>query len=341
MLDKLKEMRENLETYLQGAKDVAEVEEIRIKTMGKKGEMTLLLKSLGSLLPEERKEVGQKANEVRDWFSKKLEETKTKLEATQQTAALKAEKMDVTLPGVKKAVGRLHPMSNTFLNLENLFINLGFEIVDGPHIETVYYNFDALNSPDNHPTRDEADTFYVDEKLLLRTHTSPVQVRTMETRKPPIRIIASGQVFRRDEIDATHTPAFYQMEGLVIDKGITMGDLKGMLEIIVRYVFGSDMKIRLRPSYFPFTEPSAEVDISCYACKNGNPDCRICKGSGWLELWGCGMVHPKVLKMSGIDPDVYSGYAFGLGVDRITSALHGITDPRHYFENDLQFLSQF
>ena len=346
MFEKLNELRDQIEAALAAAKDPSEVEALRVKMLGRKGEMTLLLKTVGSLPPEERKEMGKKANEVRDWVQRQIEEGQTRLESEKLNASLKTEAMDVTLPGRRRAIGRLHPMSVTFSRLEDLFVSLGFDIVEGPHIDTVYHNFDALNSPFNHPSRDEADTFYVSENLVLRPHTSPVQVRTMESRKPPIRIVAPGQVFRRDEIDATHTPVFHQMEGLVVDKGVTFGDLKGMLEIIVRYVFGEDAKIRLRPSHFPFTEPSAEVDITCYACKNpfsksSKSDCGICKGSGWVELWGCGMVHPKVLKMSGIDPEVYSGYAFGLGIDRITSALHGITDPRLYFENDMQFLSQF
>jgi len=356
MIEKLELLSEQIKAELDTAKDPAEVEALRVRMLGRKGEMTALLKTVGSLPPEERKEMGKKANEVRDWVQERIEEAKAGLEAKQLNIALKTEAMDITLPGRRKTVGRLHPMTVTFSRLENLFINLGFDIVDGPHIETVYHNFDALNSPENHPSRDEADTFYIEaqvesriesplsKNLLLRTHTSPVQIRTMENSKPPIRIVAPGQVFRRDEIDATHTPVFHQMEGLVVDKGINMGDLKGMLEIIVRYIFGENAKIRLRPSYFPFTEPSAEVDITCFACKTNklpNPECRVCKGSGWVELWGCGMVHPKVLEMAGIDPDIYSGYAFGLGIDRITSALHGITSPRLYFENDMQFLSQF
>ncbi|MCL2216632.1 MAG: phenylalanine--tRNA ligase subunit alpha [Defluviitaleaceae bacterium] len=346
MIEKLNQLREKIEDALAAAKIPSAVEDLRVKMLGRKGEMTLLLKTVGSLPAEERKEMGKKANEVRDWVTEKIEEARVRLEAEAQNAALKSEAMDITLPGKRRAQGRLHPVSVTFSRLEDLFVSLGFDIVDGPHIETVYHNFDALNSPPTHPNRDESDTFYVNENLVLRTHTSPVQVRTMESRKPPIRIVAPGQTFRRDEIDATHTPAFHQMEGLVVDKNITFGDLKGMLEIIVRYVFGEEAKIRLRPSHFPFTEPSAEVDITCYSCKNGLSkssalDCRVCKGSGWVELWGCGMVHPKVLEMSGINPREYSGYAFGLGIDRITSALHGLADPRLYFENDVQFLSQF
>ena len=343
MLDKLNELRNETAAALAAATELSEVEALRVRMLGRKGEISLLLKTVGNLPPEERRETGQKANEVRDEVAGQIEETKTRLALAARNTAIIKETIDITLPGRKRKTGRLHPMSDTFAHMENLFINLGFSIAEGPHIETAYYNFDALNTPATHPSRDVQDTFYFNENFLLRCHTSPVQVRTMENQKPPIRIVAPGQVFRRDEIDATHTPVFHQMEGLVIDRGINFGDLKGMLEIIVRHCFGSEAKIRLRPSFFPFTEPSAEVDITCYVCKSGqiNEQCRVCKGSGWVELWGCGMVHPNVLKMSGIDPDEYTGYAFGIGVDRITSAFYGLSDPRHYFENDMQFLGQF
>ena len=349
MLEKLTELQSQIEATLSAATAPSDVEALRIKALGKKGEITLLLKNLGTLPPEERKEMGKKANEVRDWVQGKLEEAKTRLELESQNAALASETMDITLPGKRRPLGRLHPVTTVTRSLEDIFINLGFDIVEGPLIETVYHNFDALNSPQDHPTREESDTFYIkdtDDKLLLRTHTSPMQVRTMEARKPPIRVVVPGIVSRRDEIDATHTPVFHQMEGLVVDKGINFGDLKGMLDIIVRSIFGEEAKIRLRPTYFPFTEPSAEVDISCYACmsgKNKSPrhDCSVCKGSGWVELWGCGMVHPNVLRMSGVDPDVYSGYAFGLGVLRMTSPVYGVPSLKPFFENDIQFLSQF
>ena len=343
MLNKLNELLDETVSVLAAAVELSEVEALRVKMLGRKGEISLLLKTVGKLPPEERKEMGLKANEIRDKVAEQIDEAKARLAIANRNAAIISETIDISLPGRKRRVGRLHPISETYTHMESLFINLGFEIAEGPHIETTYHNFDALNTHETHPSRDAQDTFYINENFVLRTHTSPVQVRTMESRKPPIRIIAPGKVFRRDEIDATHTPAFHQMEGLVIDKGINFGDLKGMLEIIVRYCFGEEAKIRLRPSFFPFTEPSAEVDITCYACKGGSSleHCRVCKGSGWVELWGCGMVHPNVLKMSGIDPSVYTGYAFGIGIDRITSALHGLTDPRHYFENDMQFLGQF
>ena len=343
MLEKLNELRDETVAALAEASELSEVEALRVRMLGRKGEISLLLKTVGKLPPDERKEVGQKANEVRDRVAALIEETKTRLAIANRNAAIISEAVDITLPGRKRQTGRVHPISGTYAMMESLFINLGFDIAEGPHVETTYHNFDALNTGVTHPSRDAQDTFYFNDGFLLRTHTSPVQVRTMESRKPPIRIIAPGKVFRRDEIDATHTPVFHQMEGLVVDKGITFGDLKGMLEIIVRHCFGDEAKIRLRPSFFPFTEPSTEVDITCYICKSGktSDQCRVCKGSGWVELWGCGMVHPKVLQMSGIDPTVYTGYAFGIGVDRITSALYGLTDPRHYFENDMQFLGQF
>jgi len=339
MIDNL---RKKIETALAEAKDMTALENLRVSILGKKGEITDLLKSLGQLPKEERAQAGQAANELRDWATLAIKSAIDDMAQVQQQNALATESIDVTLPGRRRKIGRLHPISVTHKKLEDLFVSLGFNILEGPHIETVYNNFDALNTPHNHPSRDEADTFYFNDNLLLRCHTSPMQVRVMEAQAPPIRVVIPGMTYRRDEIDATHTPAFHQMEGLVIDKGITFGDLKGMLELIVRHIFGPGTAIRLRPSYFPFTEPSAEVDVTCYSCKAKAPEgCRVCKGSGWVELWGCGMVHPNVLRMSGIDPEVYTGYAFGLGTDRITSAINGITDPRLYFDNDMQFLSQF
>ena len=341
MTDKLAETRAGIEAALSAAADLPALEDLRVSLLGRKGVITDLLKSLGELPPEERRQAGQAANELRDWATQAIGQAKADMTAKKQASALATESIDVTLPGRRRRLGRIHPISRTYSQLEELFAGLGFSILEGPHVETVYHNFDALNSPHNHPTRDEADTFYFENGLLLRCHTSPMQVRVMESRQPPIRVVVPGMTFRRDVIDATHTPAFHQMEGLVVDKGIHFGDLKGMLELIVRRVFGPEAKIRLRPSYFPFTEPSAEVDITCYACGGKPGGCGLCKGSGWVELWGCGMVHPNVLSNCGIDPEVYSGYAFGLGVDRITSALYGIAELRPYFENDMQFLGQF
>ena len=341
MTENLSILRTQIETDLQAAADLPALEALRVRLLGRKGEITELLKSLGKLPQEERREAGQAINQLRDWALEALETAKSDITTKAQSHALETESIDVTLPGRRRNIGRLHPLTVTYNQLEDLFIGLGFDILDGPHVETVYHNFDALNTPETHPTRDKADTFYFTDEFLLRCHTSPMQVRTMETQKPPIRMVAPGMTFRRDEIDATHTPAFHQIEGLVVDKGLHFGDLKGMLEIIVREIFGPEAEIRLRPSFFPFTEPSAEVDITCYVCAGKSETCRVCKGTGWVELWGCGMVHPEVLRKSGIDPNVYSGYAFGMGVDRITSVFYGISDPRLYFDNDVQFLSQF
>jgi len=352
MLDKLNELQEKIKVSLETAKDKADIEDLRVKILGKKGEMTQILKNLGTLPADARKEMGKKANEVRDWVTTQIEETRIKIETASQAKQLIDETMDITLPGKRKNIGSLHPVTTFMWRLEDLFTSLGFDIVEGDLIETVYHNFDALNTPKNHPSRDESDTFYIEgtnDEFILRCHTSPMQIRTMQRQKPPIRVIVPGMVSRRDEIDATHTPVFHQMEGLVIDKDITFADLRGMLDIIVRYVFGAEAKVRLRPTHFPFTEPSAEVDISCYSCVTAKPgkisppndNCSVCKGSGWIELWGCGMVHPEVLRKCGIDPEEYSGYAFGLGITRMTSAIHGIPTLKPYFENDVQFLSQF
>ena len=342
MTYEFEKLRDEVLRVIRDAADVGEIENLRVRMLGRKGKMTEVLKSLGKLPPDERKEAGMKANVIRDEVTKLIEEARVRVERENLFKSLAAEKLDVTLPGKIKPTGGLHPITKTSDRLESLFINLGFDIVDGCHIETEYYNFDALNTPLSHPSRDPQDTFYFGNGFLLRCHTSPTQIRTMESRKPPIRIIAPGMVFRRDDVDATHSPVFHQMEGLVVDRGINFGDLKGCLELIVKFIFGSEAKIRLRPSFFPFTEPSAEVDIDCYVCTAGGkepkPDCRVCKGSGWIELWGCGMVHPNVLKKCGIDSEVYSGYAFGLGIDRITCALNGIPELRLCFENNLQFL---
>ena len=345
MLEQLTTLQAQTQEAISNTQTLAQLEDLRVKILGKKGELTLILKNLGSLPGEERKEMGQKANQVRDEIQTSMEAARTTLANAAQEAALVQEAIDITLPGqrIARPLGNQHPVTKFMAGLEDLFVSLGFDIADGNLIEDVYHNFDALNTPVNHTSRDEGDTFYIDENHVLRTHTSPMQVRIMETHKPPIRVVVPGMVSRRDEIDATHTPVFHQMEGLVIDRGITFGHLKGMLDTIVRHVFGPDARIRLRPSHFPFTEPSAEVDISCYACNVDKPraDCSVCKGSGWVELWGCGMVHPKVLAISGIDPSEYSGYAFGLGITRMTSAMYGIPTLKPYFENDLQFLGQF
>ena len=345
-LDKFKETMESLLQDAMG-KDLPALDNLRVRMLGKKGEITQMLKALGSLDPEQRKEFGQKAHTMRRLFEKGMEDARNYLLSKTQEESIGRETLDVTLPSHiyahRRGFGKAHPLSAAYDQIINLFIGLGFTVAEGPHIETDYYNFEALNTPPNHPSRDEQDTFYITDDIVLRTHMSPVQVRVMEKTKPPIRIVAPGKVFRSDEVDATHTPVFHQMEGLVVDKGITLGDLKGIQEIVASHIFGEGTQIRFRPSYFPFTEPSAEVDVTCFAC-HGSPSsdgCRVCKDSGWVEMWGCGMVHPKVLEMSGIDPMVYSGYAFGMGIDRIVSTNYGITDPRPYFENDINFLSQF
>ena len=287
----------------------ADLEALRVQYLGKKGELTSVLRGMGQLSAEERPKVGQMANEVRAYIEQLIEEKKAAAHEAALEAKLEAETVDVTLPTEPMTVGSRHPLSLVQTELEDIFIGLGFEIVEGPEVEYDYYNFQALNIPENHPARDTQDTFYITDKILLRSQTSPVQVRTMEKKKPPIRIISPGRVYRSDAVDATHSPLFHQLEGLVVDKGITMGDLKGTLELFAKKMFGEDTRIRFRPHHFPFTEPSAEVDVSCFVC--GGKGCSLCKGEGWIEILGAGMVHPNVLRGCDIDPDVYSGFAFG------------------------------
>ncbi len=317
----------------------ADLEQIKVKYLGKKGELTAVLRGMGALSPEERPVVGQVANEVRADIEAALEEKKIAAAAAQLEKSLKAERLDVTMPGKVPAKGHIHPLTLVQRELEDIFIGMGFSIADGPEVELDYYNFQALNIPENHPARDTQDTFYIAENVLLRSQTSPVQVRTMEHQKPPIRIISPGRVYRSDALDATHSPLFHQLEGLVVDKGITMGDLKGTLETFAKKMFGESTRIRFRPHHFPFTEPSAEVDASCFAC--GGKGCRLCKGEGWIEILGAGMVHPFVLSNCDIDPEEYSGFAFGLGIERIAMIKYGIDDIRLFYENDERFLEQF
>ncbi len=319
--------------------DNADLEQIKIKYLGKKGELTAVLRGMGALSAEERPVVGQLANEVRASIEAAIKEKMQAEQAKQLEEKLKAEKLDVTMPGKAAPVGHIHPLTRVQRELEDVFIGMGFSIVEGPEVELDYYNFQALNIPENHPARDTQDTFYITDNILLRSQTSPVQVRTMEQQKPPIRIISPGRVYRSDALDATHSPLFHQLEGLVVDKGITMGDLKGTLEIFAKRLFGEKTQIRFRPHHFPFTEPSAEVDVSCFVC--GGKGCRLCKGEGWIEILGAGMVHPFVLSNCGIDPEVYSGFAFGLGIERITMTKYGIDDIRLFYENDERFLEQF
>ena len=317
----------------------ADLEALRVQYLGKKGELTSVLRGMGQLSAEERPKVGQMANEVRAYIEQLIEEKKTAAHEAALEAKLEAETVDVTLPTEPMTVGSRHPLSLVQTELEDIFIGLGFEIVEGPEVEYDYYNFQALNIPENHPARDTQDTFYITDKILLRSQTSPVQVRTMEKKKPPIRIISPGRVYRSDAVDATHSPLFHQLEGLVVDKGITMGDLKGTLELFAKKMFGEDTRIRFRPHHFPFTEPSAEVDVSCFVC--GGKGCSLCKGEGWIEILGAGMVHPNVLRGCDIDPDVYSGFAFGLGIERIVMRKYNIDDMRLLYENDVRFLKQF
>ena len=312
---------------------------MRVAYLGKKGELTAILKGMKDVSPEERPKVGQLVNETRAKIEGLLEESRQKLEEAVREEKMQAEVIDVTLPAKKSRIGHRHPNSIALEEVERIFIGMGYEIVEGPEVEYDYYNFEALNIPANHPAKDEQDTFYINDKILLRTQTSPVQVRVMEQKKPPIRMIAPGRVFRADEVDATHSPSFHQIEGMVIDKGITFSNLKGTLTQFVQKLFGKETKVKFRPHHFPFTEPSAEMDVSCFKC--GGKGCRFCKGEGWIEILGCGMVHPRVLRMSGIDPEEYSGFAFGIGLERITLLKYEIDDMRLLYENDDRFLKQF
>ncbi len=339
MQQKLEEIRAAAKAALAAAEDSKAVDELRVRYLGKKGEITAILKQMGSLSAEERPKMGQLANDVRADIESAITISLEEMNKKAQELRLKKETLDISIPGTKCEVGALHPLNSTLDKLIDIFKSMGFDVVDGPEIETDYYNFEALNVPQDHPARDMQDTFYLTENMLLRTQTSATQIRTMEKRKPPIRMICPGRVYRSDDVDATHSPVFHQVEGLVVDKGITMCDLKGTLETMAKEIYGSDTKVKFRPSFFPFTEPSVEVDVSCSEC--GGKGCRVCKGSGWIEILGAGMVHPKVLSGCGIDPEEYSGFAFGIGLDRLTTTRHKISDIRLLFENDLRFLKQF
>ncbi len=339
MKQQLEQIRQSAEESLKTIDSIAGLEEIRVKYLGKKGELTSVLRGMGQLSAEERPLIGQLANQVRSFIEEELDKAKNKLQQAELEKKLSNETLDVTVPGKKWSVGKTHPLTTVLDELKDIFIGMGFSIAEGPEVEYDYYNFEALNLPKNHPARDTQDTFYVNDNIVLRTQTSPMQVRVMEKQQPPIRIIAPGRVFRSDAVDATHSPVFHQIEGLVVDKGITMGDLKGTLEVFVKKLYGEEVKVRFRPHHFPFTEPSAEMDISCFVC--GGEGCRVCKGEGWIEILGCGMVHPKVLKNCGIDPEVYSGFAFGIGLERIVMRRYDIDDLRLFFENDVRFLKQF
>ena len=335
MKNQLESIRAAAKEALEGSHAAADIEQLRIKYLGKKGELTSILKQMGKLTPEERPVIGQLANEVRTFIEDAIESKVQELNEKKQLEQLKAEKLDVTLPGKKPVLGAKHPLTIVLDEIKEIFVG----IVEGPEVETDYYNFEALNMPKNHPARDTQDTFYINDNIVLRTQTSPVQVRTMEQQKPPIRVISPGRVYRSDAVDATHSPLFHQIEGLVVDKGITFADLKGTLETFVKRLYGEDSVVRFRPHHFPFTEPSAEVDVQCFSCHGEG--CRLCKGEGWIEILGCGMVHPKVLSNCGIDPEVYSGFALGLGLERVAMRRYGIDDMRLFFENDVRFLNQF
>ncbi len=339
MKDKLSAIRDKALEQIRGSENLDMLNDIRVAVLGKKGELTEVLKSLKEVAPEERPKVGQMVNDTRAEIERFLEETKTRLEAAVLEGKLKNEVIDVTLPAKKAELGHRHPNQIALEELERVFIGMGYEVVEGPEVEKDYYNFEALNIPADHPAKDEQDTFYVNGDILLRTQTSGAQVHEMEKGRLPIRMISPGRVFRADEVDATHSPSFHQVEGLVIDKGITFADLKGTLAQAAKELFGEDTRVKFRPHHFPFTEPSAEMDISCFKC--GGSGCRFCKGEGWIEILGCGMVHPHVLEMSGIDPEEYTGFAFGFGQERIALLKYGIDDMRLMYENDIRFLKQF
>lgn len=339
MKEQLEAIRQKALNELENAASIQDIEAVRIKFLGKKGELTGILKQMGKLSAEERPVVGQLANVIRSEIEAKIEEDSKAIAQKLQAEKLKAEKIDVTLPGNAKVLGSRHPLTVVLDDIKDIFIGMGFDIVDGPEVEKDYYNFEALNIPKDHPARDTQDTFYINENIVLRTQTSPVQVRVMEKQQPPIRIISPGRVFRSDAVDATHSPLFHQIEGLVVDKGVSFADLKGTLEIFIKQLYGEDSVVRFRPHHFPFTEPSAEVDVQCFNCHGAG--CPLCKGEGWIEILGCGMVHPKVLETCNIDPEVYSGFAFGLGLERIAMRRYNINDLRLFFENDVRFLKQF
>ncbi|MBQ7247050.1 MAG: phenylalanine--tRNA ligase subunit alpha [Lachnospiraceae bacterium] len=339
MNEKLEKIRQEALSRIEQSGGLEKLEEVRVAYLGKKGELTEVLKGMRDVAPEDRPKVGQLVNEARAIIEKRLDEARSELARAARELKIASETIDVTLPATKMPAGHPHPNTLALDEVERVFVGMGYEVVEGPEVELDYYNFEALNIPANHPAKDEQDTFYINKDIVLRTQTSPVQVRIMEKQKPPIRVIAPGRVYRADEVDATHSPCFHQIEGLVIDKGITMADLKGTLAQFAREMFGADTKVKFRPHHFPFTEPSAEMDVSCFKC--GGKGCRFCKGEGWIEILGCGMVHPKVLRMSGIDPDVYSGFAFGIGLERIALLKYEIDDMRLLYENDIRFLRQF
>lgn len=340
--EKLTELKQTGLSQIESAENLKKVNEIRVKLLGKKGPITEVLRGMKDVIPEERPHIGKMANVVRDQLTQAIESKKEDLEKALLEKKLEAETIDVTLPGTPVKEGEPHIIMQVISQIEKLFLGMGFQIVDGPEVEEDHYNFEMLNLPKDHPARDMQDTFYITDQILMRTQTSPVQARTLEKHdfsKGPLKMISPGKVYRRDNDDVTHSHQFHQVEGLVVDKHITMGDLKGTLELIAKTVFGADRKIRLRPSYFPFTEPSCEVDVSCFKC--GGKGCAVCKNTGWIEVLGAGMVHPNVLEMAGVDSKVYGGFAFGLGPDRFAMLKYGVDDIRQFYLNDVRFLEQF
>jgi phenylalanyl-tRNA synthetase alpha chain len=339
MQEKLIELKEKIYSELELASTKQLIEEIKVKYLGKKGEITMLLKTLGNMSIEEKKEIGSKINELNRNVDEDIKLKLKEIIVLEIEENLKNEFIDISIDSASHKIGTKHPLTIVLDDIKEIFLGMGYSIAEGPEVEFATLNFDALNTPKDHPARDLQDTFYINDDIILRTQTSPVQARTMLNNKPPIKIIAPGRVYRSDSVDATHSPMFHQVEGLVVDKNISMADLKGTLELFAKIYFGEDTKIKLRPHHFPFTEPSAEVDVSCFVC--GGKGCRVCKGEGWIEILGAGMVHPNVLKAGNIDPEIYSGFAFGLGVERIAMIKFGINDLRYLFENDVRFLKQF
>lgn len=339
MHDELEKLSREALAEIKTANSGDALEALRIKYFGKKGALTALLRSMGSLPAEERPKMGQMVNETSRHLESVLDEKLQETARKEKEERLKSEALDVTIPGKPVKLGHLHPLTLVLNTITDIFAGMGFEVKEGPEIDWEEYNFEYLNLPQNHPARDMQDTFYINEKMVLRTQTSTAQVRTMLTQKPPIRMICPGRVYRADELDASHSPVFHQLEGLAVDKGITMGDLKGVLDVFAKALFGPETRTRFRASYFPFVEPGAEMDVSCAVC--GGSGCRMCKGTGYVEIMGAGVVHPNVLKNCGIDPEIYSGFAFGMGLDRIANMKYGITDIRLLYENDARFLAQF
>lgn len=339
MKEQIEKIRQDAAQLIEDCGELKLLDDLRVKYLGKKGALTSILKQMGGLSAEERPAVGQLANSVRSELEEKLNRRISQLKSEMEEKRLREETIDVTLPGKRPQIGRPHPLTAVLDEVKEIFLGMGFEVAEGPEVETDHYCFEALNMPPHHPARDTQDTFYINNNVLLRTQTSSVQIRAMENKKPPIRIISPGRVYRSDSIDATHSPIFHQIEGLVVDKGITLGDLFGTLELLMKKLYGNDTQIRLRPHHFPYTEPSAEVDLQCFSCRGKG--CPLCKGEGYIELLGSGMVHPKVLEGCGIDPEVYSGFAFGIGLERLAMGRYNISDMRMLYENDVRFLKQF